>query len=138
MTNEIKFEVSRTLPPKEIYEECVKRFGADFMKGTIFAYDNKIHALNDVTGDLLAHELVHLDQQHKFGGAKKWWKKYLSDSKFRIEQEVEAYQNQWDWAKENANRDYRRALEKHILKMLSSKLYGKVITKKEAQKLVIF
>jgi len=87
---------------------------------------------------LLAHELVHLDQQHKIGGAKKWWKKYLSDPKFRIQQEVEAYQNQWDWAKENANRNYRRVLEKHIPLILSSKLYGNVITKKEAQKLVIF
>lgn len=138
MTKEIKFEIIHDTPPKWIYEACQKKFGADFFKGTVFTYDNKIYSLKDVLGDLLAHEIVHLDQQKRYGSADKWWKEYLKNPVFRIEQEVEAYQNQWKWAEENGNRQYRKALKKHIINTLSGKLYGNVLTKDEAEELVFF
>jgi len=131
--NEVKFEVRHELPPEWIYKKCVKRFGADFWKGTNFAYGNIIYGPIDPKPDIMLHECVHLSQQAKFKSPDDWWKKYFSDSAFRLEQEKEAYSAQWKKAKEIYPRQYRRLVKAHIIKSLSGKLYGNLITKKEAE-----
>lgn len=129
-------KLTHEFPPKHIYDECVKRFGVKFETGTIFTYGDKVHAYRPIDEDLYVHELTHIEQQKEYG-AELWWKKYLADEQFRLEQEIEAYKNQMQYAKDNYNAKARKKLLKHIVECLSGKMYGNIISKEEAEKLFI-
>lgn len=62
-----------------------------------------------------------------------WWRKYLDDKKFRLEQEIEAYRNQVQWIKANSSREYKRFIVNQTAKDLSSGLYGNLCTYLEAK-----
>jgi hypothetical protein len=83
--------------------------------------------------DLIAHELKHTRQQTN---PQEWWEKYLKDPVFRLEQEIDAYVEQYKHALEFNSRQYRRHLLKQISKHLSGPIYGQLITTKEAEKLI--
>lgn len=129
-------QVSKALPPKSIYDKCVVRFGADFYKGAVFTVGHTIYAMHDISDDLYVHEATHSKQQEKIG-SEKWWKLYFTDDKFRLEQEVEAYKNQWNWAVKNSPREYRRLLKSHIIRNMSSRLYGNIVNEEEAEQLIM-
>ena len=88
-----------------------------------------------ISDDLMVHEQVHGKQQSQMG-PDNWWKLYLEDKKFRLEQETEAYRAQAKFADENYNRKSRKIIAKELVRHLSSKLYGNLITKKEAKQLI--
>jgi hypothetical protein len=46
------------------------------------------------------HEWVHMNQQEREGDPDLWWNKYLIDADFRLAQEMEAYCEQYQYAKE--------------------------------------
>jgi hypothetical protein len=85
--------------------------------------------------DLIAHEEVHMGQQASMG-KDEWWDRYLKDVEFRLSQEVEAYRVQWQYAMDNYNRSHRRQLLDYICDALSSAMYGKIVSKKEAKGLI--
>jgi predicted HAD superfamily hydrolase len=124
-------------PPKEIYDRCVKKFGVDFNKGIIFTVGNNIYVRNRkmVTPDLLEHELTHVKQQAHIGVGE-WWDKYLKDPQFRLEQETEAYRNQYRYAKQNYNRGACRMILALTSRFLSGSMYGELITKEKAKELI--
>ncbi len=129
------FSYSQEKPPMADF--CEKYFGASWDKGTIFAYKDTIHAKNPsrISPDVEAHEVVHLKQQREFGDADKWWDAYLTDDKFRIAQEMEAYKAQIQYALEHYDRNYRRALKKHIYASFAS-LSGGAVTVAQAENLL--
>lgn len=129
----IKFSDEK--PP--MYEICAKYFGADWDAGTIFAYGDTIHGkgINRITPDVYAHEAVHMRQQEIYGDKDNWWKRYLGDADFRLNQELEAYKAQIQYALEHYDRDYRRQLRKHIYRSLSA-LSGGTITYDQAETLL--
>lgn len=87
---------------------------------------------------LMAHEETHSRQQ-KFYGVDTWWKKYLEDQKFRLEQEVEAYANQHkQYCKNNKKIVSRIMFLNHLASDLSSSLYGNIISFEEAINLIKF
>lgn len=135
--SEVKFEVKNTTPPKHIYDRCVKDFGADFMKGTTFVYGTTIYCVKEPSHDIIAHEVVHIDQQRRFKSPEDWWKKYFEDEEFRLEQEVEAYREQYRHLVKHCSRDYRRFKLKVMVNSLSGKIYGNLVSKEEAKKLII-
>lgn len=123
-------------PP--MYDVCHKYFGADWDRGTIFAYGDTIHAKypTTVTKDVEAHEMVHMRQQADFlGGKDAWWQKYLDDTDFRCSQEIEAYKIQIAYALEHYSRDYRRALKFHIYSSMSA-LSGGTISIEKAKEIL--
>jgi len=132
-------EIVENLPPEGIYEICQKKFGVDFRRGVAFPYGNKIYLFRKdmMTPDLLVHEKTHIEQQKQFKSPKEWWNKYLSDSSFRLGCEIEAYQNQWKFVEENYNRKDRRGLLEHMSKLLSGRMYGSLIKKREAKNLIL-
>lgn len=67
----------------------------------IFAYDHVIYNPSDekIWPDLEEHEKVHFTQQDKLGSADLWWKRYLLDPDFRLDQELEAYNVQYLYIK---------------------------------------
>lgn len=105
-----------------------------FSPSTVFTYGNTIYIPSghlEISDDLEVHEQTHSDQQKKMG-VKKWWKRYLDDPEFRIEQEVEAYRNQYQAAKK-VSRQYHRGLLARISKDLAGPMYGHVMDRDSAK-----
>lgn len=110
-------------------KEFSKYFKID--ENTVIAYDNQIYSNKELYPDVLVHELVHLNQQKKYG-LNTFTKRYLNDKKFRLEMEKEAYIKQ---IKSIEDEGLKQAVIKDIITGLTSGLYGK-ITEKEAIKLL--
>lgn len=122
-------KISKEKP--EIYEKLHERFGVDWEKGIIITYGDTVHCKFPLSDDLLVHEQTHIDQQAKIG-KEVFFEKYMSDSVFRLIQEVEAYQNQWKYIKSHYNHQYRRFLKKKLSTDMAN-LYGNMCTKQEAE-----
>lgn len=122
-------KVLTTNPPN--IEEIKKAF--NLSGDEIFCYGDTIYNPNNklITPDLLAHEMIHLDQQTK--NTEKWWSLYLVDKVFRASQEIPAYQAQYKIAKRFIkDRNHLFNYLKQLAINLSSETYGKVMTFNEA------
>lgn len=106
-------------------------------KYVVFSYGSDLCNPNNcnISEDLMVHEQTHEKQQEEIG-IKIWWEKYLEDEGFRLSQEVEAYQNQYQYALDNYTRQLRKTILNKITADLSGSLYGNLITKEEAIKLI--
>lgn len=126
-------KIVRGFPPN--YAEIKARFNPP--PNTVFAYGDTIYSpsTENLTADLIAHERVHFDQQRKVGGPEAWWRRYIDDPRFRLEQEIEAYRVQYATVA-GAPRPERRRLLAHICKSLASGMYGSLVTKEQARRLV--
>lgn len=101
---------------------------------TVFTYGDTIYVPSGtpMTPDLRAHEDAHVIQQ-KHMGADAWWAQYLTDPMFRLEQELQAYQSQWQFMQRNYGRTERRKALKHISRDLAGPMYGNLMSKSEAE-----
>ena len=79
-----------------LLSDIIKTFGFKIneLEKVIFTYGDMIYCNQELSIGLCAHELTHVFQQLKMG-KEKWWEQYLKDDKFRLEQEVEAYRQQY-------------------------------------------
>ncbi len=127
-------KVVNAYPPN--IEEIRRSFNIEG-KSVVFTYGDTLYAPNssEISPDLMVHEETHAEQQSHIG-TYVWWDRYITNPAFRLDQELEAYRNQYQWAVENLTRHYRRALLKRIAEDLSSDLYGNVIDTEEAIKLI--
>jgi hypothetical protein len=123
----------KAFPPN--YAEIKKRFNPP--PGTVFAWGDRIYSphVAQLPENLIVHERVHFAQQAKVGGPEAWWRRYIDDPKFRLEQEIEAYRAQYA-SVASFPRPIRRELLAHIVKSLASGMYGKLVTKEQARRLV--
>lgn len=103
----------------------------------VFTYGDKLYNPTglEISPDLMAHEEVHSKQQAILG-VEQWWALYLKDDAFRLTEEVEAYREQYRYAKENYNRELRREVLAHIVRNLASRLYGNIVNKQIAKELI--
>ncbi|KKL56187.1 hypothetical protein LCGC14_2247870, partial [marine sediment metagenome] len=81
------------------------------------------------------HEKIHSEQQGN--DPEDWWKRYLTESDFRLKQEVEAYYAQYSSFK-RAHRDKNLQIRYlyQIAADLSSTIYGSIVTHREAMNLI--
>lgn len=103
----------------------------------IFAWGDIIYNPSGakLTRELLAHERTHSKQQGK--DIEGWWKRYLTDTKFRFRQELEAHHVEYAvYNSIEPNRNRRRIFLKHLAKRLSSSMYGSLITFNNAKNLL--
>lgn len=121
-----KEDIFRPQEEFPLLEEYRKVFDID--DRTIFAYDNKIYTNHHLTPDLIAHEFKHWQQQNELG-LEKWVEMYLTDNKFRLIMEIEAYRAQLQSVKD---RNKRNTIRLESANSLSSSLYGNIITKADA------
>ena len=124
----IKYEY----PPN--YDDIAAVF--DLNGREIFAYDGIIYCPGKgvVTYELLAHETVHFQQQIDTG-VKIWWDKYLTDTEFRLKQELPAHKGEYIvFLSRHKDRNERARYLDLVASRLSSKLYGNIITKQQALK----
>lgn len=126
-------KIVKGFPPN--YEELRARF--DPPAGTIFAYGDTIYSprRTDLPAHLVVHESVHFGQQRAVGGPEAWWRRYIDDPEFRLEQELEAYRAQYASVSHLA-RPLRRELLAHICRSLAGRMYGGIVTKDQARALV--
>lgn len=107
-------------------------------RGTVFAYGDRIYAPDSdgtLPPDLIVHEETHFEQQRLVGGPEAWWRSYIDDPVFRLAQEVEAYRRQYASVADHP-RARRRELLAHICKALASSMYGSLISKEQARRLI--
>lgn len=113
-----------------LLEEFKKHFQTT--KDTIFAYDDVIYSNNQLSDDLIVHEMIHHKQQ-KRDGLKYWVRNYLEDHNYRLQQELEAYREQ---LKSIKDRNHRARIRLESAKSLSSALYGNICTYEQALNLL--
>lgn len=128
-------KISTERPPN--YELLLQVFPEIPELRPIFCFGEVIHnPFNvDVTEDLIVHESVHAIQQG--GDSYSWWERYLIDPGFRLEQEVEAYREQYRFvSKHLRDREKVNAFLNRYAMALSSALYGNLCTHSEARVLI--
>lgn len=126
-------------PP--IYEEANKIFKLEESnQAAIFTYGDTLYNpfRIQLTTELIRHEETHMEQQEAHPDiAKTWWKRYIQDSQFRLEQEAEAYGAQYNlYCQQHKDKNSRFRYLFEIAGHLSSPMYGSIITRSEAQKLI--
>lgn len=116
-------------PPN--YEELKEAFGFTDKKIVYFTYGNILYNPHGkpITSDLIRHEETHMEQQQGDPTvAKIWWARYLVDPDWRMEQEGEAYGNQYAFICQNVKDKNKRAQYLHeFAKAMAGPLYGSVI-----------
>lgn len=118
-------------PPN--FEAIVAVFPLAVRTQTIFAYAPDIYTMAaiEVPPDLVAHETVHIKRQKDYrgdlgrSGVDGWWAQYLTDPRFRYDEEVLAHRAEYKWLQEHApSRQVRRQALKHVATKLAAPLYG--------------
>lgn len=132
-------KISNEKPP--IYDEANALFRLDELKlGTIFTYGDTLYNPSNmpISEDLVEHEMTHAhQQQHDETVAGLWWKRYIDDPQFRLDQEVEAYAQQYKFlCKTQKDRNKRARMLHQIATMLSGPMYGNIVTHTEAMRRV--
>lgn len=125
-------KIIKAYPPN--IKEIERVFGPA-IKGNIYAYGDVLYNPDDVeiTEPFRIHELTHIAQQN--GQPQRWWKKYMYSKEFMIEQEVEAYSNQFNCYRTHRKDGNSRVKYLHRLALtLASPVYGNAITFSEALK----
>src|SRR3990167_1931247 len=88
--NDIKF--INEFPP--FFQDIIKA-GMKPEPTTIYPFSNVIYNPSglDIPQDVMIHEAVHIRQQGE--NPADWWQKYITDKDFRLNQELEANQEQY-------------------------------------------
>lgn len=129
-------KILHTHPPN--IKTIMKKFpDVATMPGVVYTHGDTIYnpSGNDLPDHLIHHEQVHIRQQ-ALTNPRQWWGQYISDENFRLEQELEAYREQYDFIKIHYNREQRRALLDKLATDLSGSMYGKILDKKMAKELI--
>lgn len=127
-------KIVQAYPPN--YEEICAAFPiVRDRSSVVFTYGETLYAPGNKTGsiphDLRVHEETHVRQQAEIG-VEEWWKRYMADPQFRLDQEVDAYHNQY-MAMSKPDRD------KHIRRIagdLCGPMYGNLVSLEEAKRLI--
>ena len=90
-------EIIKSFPPN--YD--IINFSLDPPKHAIYCYGDKIYnpSGRELTPDIEYHESIHSKQQGN--NPDLWYNKYLTDKDFRLNQEIEAYGEQYLFIKEH-------------------------------------
>lgn len=118
-------------PPN--YEELKRYFPLDlpdyiplFPYGEILYNPHK----KEIPPDVMYHEKIHGKQQNN---PDLWWKRYMIDIQFRLDQETEAYAGQYQFIKKTMGSKAAKEGLEELSDNLSSPLYKLYITKHQAE-----
>lgn len=131
------YKMKLDYPPT--YKQILKA-GMKPLHGTVYTYGDTIYNPDgiELPLDLVAHEMRHMSQQGKNEkGAKKWYKEYLLDTRFRLDVEADAYHAQYKFlsTKIKDGNTLIRILHQLALQLAGS-IYGKITTYGEAMQLI--
>lgn len=115
-------------PP--LYEEIAAAFKLRRDQGIIFSWGGRVFNPDglSISPPLAAHEAVHGARQGTVeANIVDWWKRYIDDVRFRLEEEIPAHQAEYRWFIEHGNRNQRRIALKQTAARLASPLYGRLV-----------
>lgn len=125
MKKQRDYKISHEKPV--VAEECERVFSVNWDRGFALVYGDTIFFKKGLhmTQDHLVHECVHILQQRNYpGGPAEWWKRYFTDSDFRLSQEIEAYRRQWiSFCQLHKSMEVQQKFFKFLMKSLN-KNYG--------------
>lgn len=103
------------------WDYLVKQFPNIKWENIVVTYGGVIHSKHPLPPDVLAHEMVHVEQQQGID-KDEYVERFISDKNFRYEMELKAYQVQLRyWAEKLAND-------------LSGSIYGNIVSYEQAIK----
>ena len=127
-------------PPEWIMQGCLSQFRVN-VEGTFWTYGDTIYSPGgvDLPPDIVAHEEQHCVQQAEYDGGKDaWWREYLVNPRFRLEQEAEAYGAQYRFFCSKVGDRNKRALFLHRLAAtLAGPLYQVAVSQQQAKALIL-
>jgi hypothetical protein len=106
-------------------------------KSILYAYGDRIYNPMGVYIEpkLMAHEQEHGRRQQD--DIEEWWEVYIRNERFRLQEEIVAHQAEYHYMlAQAANRYERRSALNITAKRLAAPLYGRLITVKEAKKVL--
>lgn len=106
-------------------------------KPVVFTYGDILYNPlgGHVSKDLEVHELTHTKQQGS--SPEDWWDRYINDKQFRLDQEIEAYRNQYEYyCRKNKSLNAQFRFLRTLSHYLSSEVYGNLVTRSEAMDLI--
>lgn len=109
--------------------------------GVLFAYGDAIYnpTGGKISESLMAHETVHIRRQSAVGPTS-WWRGYLDNPKFRLDEEIPAHQAEYlkfcETHPGGLARAQRRIVLHHIAARLSGDLYGNLIRYQDARGII--
>lgn len=108
-------------------------------KKVYFAYFDKVYSPSGeiFPVELVDHEALHLFRQHQLG-PDIWWRRYCTDPEFRLEEEILAHTVELKQRLRMVgdNRAARRKWAAVTAMRLANPIYGSMITKAEALKIL--
>ena len=115
-----------------------KTFG-DIPSGVVFTWGNTLYNPDNgiIPDDLMVHEQTHMAQHGD--DPEGWWDKYLADPKFLLQEELEAYRNQYkQFISHKRNRDRQRSFlfARRIAIDLSGSIYGNIVGFQDALNMI--
>lgn len=128
-------DIVNSFPPN--IEEIRKVFDLTGKK-PVFSYGKILYVPygGHIDEPLMKHEMTHAKYQLEMG-VEEWWNAYLNNRQFRLDQEIEAYQVQYrEYCKLVKDRERRFRFLNHVASDLASPMYGNIVTREEAIKLI--
>lgn len=116
------------LPPN--IEDILRVF--PITSNTVFTYGTDVYTQGqgELPEYILAHEAVHVQQQ---SNPKEWWDRYLIDAHFRLEQELEAFGEQYKWMVEHFPSRMHKPVLFDLANQLCGETYGHLMSFQEAE-----
>lgn len=127
-------KILNELPP--IYDAILAN-GMHPTSTVVYTYGDTLYNPSgaEISEHLMCHEETHSHQQGSNPDA--WWGRYLIDPFFRLKEEAEAYANQYDFICLTVkDRNRRYFVLNDLASHLASPIYGDVISKDTARKLI--
>lgn len=124
-------KISKENPPN--WKEIQQFLYPDTGSNAIFCYGDTVYNVptDTLRDDLMVHEQVHSVQQGI--DPKGWWDKYLTDSQFRLGQELEAYGSQYAFLKTIVPKNNHWRVLYDLARDLSLPIYGLNIIHADAE-----
>lgn len=134
MNDDLAMNIVKAFPPN--YPKIRKVFPKISGRQIVFCWGNKIY--NPTGGDVMEHVVVHEMVHRKQQGNRieEWWDKYLTDKKFRFEQELDAYAAQYAFAKPLLNAKGQAIFLGAVATDLSGSMYGNLVSYEKAATLI--
>lgn len=134
-----RMKIVNERPPEWIMTGCLSQFRVN-VNNTFWAYGDVIYNPGGITirEDILAHEAQHgVQQSNTEGGPDAWWKRYLAEPRFRLEQEADAYGVQYRWfCARYKDRNQRNKFLVMIAGQLSGPLYQVAVSPLQARQMI--
>lgn len=126
-------KISKSFPPN--YKQIKEVLNPP--AGTVYTYGETIYAPGipfDLAPDLIVHEETHERQQGDDPHG--WWSVYLQKPEFRLDQELQAYRNQYRYFAEHNGRTQAFNFLKQIAMDLGGPMYGGIISYMTAMQII--